>query len=448
MVHDAEAGDQPELSEDHARVAHEAQEAHRDRLAWRAEQLRVWDVLQLAVPWVLLTISTAAYFAWALPAAADPFWPDGAVVLGLVTISVFWILLGHTLPLRRRALRPMVAGVFLAGLLLLCAALMSYSETFLVFTVTGFFHAYLLRPWPVGMIGVFATSVVLNGSAMHVWTDPSSAVLAEFVLIVTVQTAAISVGILLTARNEPVERRREELVDRLEQALRENAGLYAQLVAQAREAGVQDERQRLAGEIHDTLAQSLAGIITQLQAAERPGQMPDDRDAHVARAVQLAREALTEARRSVRALAPQELGHAHLPDALRALTERWAENHGIDARTSVNGPAEPLNPAIEVALFRVAQESLTNVAKHADATRVGVTLSYSGAEVMLDVRDDGCGFAEPAGGGFGITSIRQRIRGVGGHVDVQSSPGAGTSISARVPAIYGGGMKAASEADG
>ncbi|CPU65761.1 histidine kinase%2CGAF domain-containing protein [Mycobacteroides abscessus] len=99
-----------------------------------------------------------------------------------------------------------------------------------------------------------------------------------------------------------------------------------------------------------------------------------------------------------------------------------------------------MSPAIEVSLFRVAQESLTNVAKHADASRVGVTLSYTGTEVLLDVRDDGRGFADGAGTGFGLTSMRQRIRGVGGQVVVQSTPGEGTSVSARVPAIALGGV--------
>ncbi|WP_308798068.1 sensor histidine kinase [Agromyces silvae] len=416
-------------------------------MAWKAEQLRVWDLLQLVTPWLLLTISTTIYFAWVLPASGERFWPEGASVLGLVAVSVLWVLFGHTLPIKRRTLRPVSAGIFFVGLLALCVTLMSYSEIFLVFTVAGFFHAYLLRPWPVGVLGVLATSVAVNGSAMRVWADPSPDTLAEFTLIVGVQTAAIGVGILLTSRTEPEERKREQLVERLEAALHENAGLHAQLVAQARESGAQDERQRLASEIHDTLAQGLAGIITQLQAAELSASVQGETEAHVTRALRLARSSLTEARRSVQALAPQELGRAHLPDALRTLTERWSEDAGISARVEVTGTREPLSPAIEVSLFRVAQESLTNVAKHAQASRVGVTLSYTGPEVLLDVRDDGCGFADGGDTGFGLTSMRQRIRGVGGHVEVQSAPGEGTSVSARVPAIAPGGTRAEGETD-
>lgn len=447
MMRDAGAGERPSSGTHESAIAEEAEIANRSRLAWKEEQLRVWDLLQLITPWLLLTISTAIYFSWVLPVSGERLWPEGASVLGLVAVSVLWVLFGHTLPIKRRTLRPVSAGVFFVGLLALCVTLMTYSDIFLVFTIAGFFHAYLLRPWPLGVLGVLATSVALNGSAMRVWADPAPDMLAEFILIVAVQTAAIGVGILLTARSEPEERKREELVERLEAALHENAGLHAQLVAQARESGAQDERQRLAGEIHDTLAQGLAGIITQLQAAERSASVRGETEEHVARALRLARSSLTEARRSVQALAPQELGRAHLPDALRTLTGRWSQDQGISAQVEVTGTREPLSPAIEVSLFRVAQESLTNVAKHAEATRVGVTLSYTGTEVLLDVRDDGRGFAKEVGTGFGLTSMRQRIRGVGGHVEVQSAPGEGTSVSARVPAIALGGTRAKGETD-
>src|SRR6478735_4731310 len=85
-------------------VAEEAEIAHRSRLAWRKEQLRVWDLLQLVTPWLLLTISTAIYFSQVLPASGERFWPEGASVLGLVAVSALWVLFGQTLPLRRRAL--------------------------------------------------------------------------------------------------------------------------------------------------------------------------------------------------------------------------------------------------------------------------------------------------------------------------------------------------------
>jgi signal transduction histidine kinase len=253
--------------------------------------------------------------------------------------------------------------------------------------------------------------------------------------VITVQTAGISAGILLAAKGWEQHQQREEMVARLEAALEENAGLHAQLLTQAREAGVLDERQRMAREIHDTLAQGLTGIITQVQAAQRIWHAPDQARPHLDQALSLARESLAEARRSVQAIRPRELDEAHLPDALRDLARRWAADRGVGLLFDVTGDSVPLSPAIEVALFRVAQEALTNVAKHASASRVGLTLSYLSDVVLLDVRDDGVGMNGRGSEGFGLNSMTQRIRGVGGTVEIESLPGEGTAISASVPMI-------------
>ncbi|MGO1704073.1 MAG: sensor histidine kinase, partial [Candidatus Corynebacterium faecigallinarum] len=229
----------------------------------------------------------------------------------------------------------------------------------------------------------------------------------------------------------------------LEDALHENAGLHAQL-----------------------LAQGLAGIITQLQSAQssRSSQIAQPADQNIERALELARSSLAEARRSLHELSPRVLGQARLPDALTELTERWAQDAAVSAQVDITGEQIPLSPAIEVALFRVVQEALTNVAKHAGASRVGVTLSYTGPEVLVDVRDDGRGFSGRVGdpgksgkpgrpgksgrdGGFGLTSMRQRIRGVGGHVEVDGAPGEGVSISVRVPAISPSSVASKSASD-
>ena len=183
-----------------------------------------------------------------------------------------------------------------------------------------------------------------------------------------------------------------EANQRLEATLAENAGLHEQLLTQAREAGILDERQRMAGEIHDTLAQGLTGIITQLQAAEQASGDPAGWHRHVAAATRLARESLSEARRSVQALRPEPLERARLSDALTGVAERWSALHGIAVQVTTTGTARPVSPDVEFALLRAAQEALANVGKHARATRVGLTLSYMDHEVALDVRDDGQGF--------------------------------------------------------
>jgi signal transduction histidine kinase len=236
-----------------------------------------------------------------------------------------------------------------------------------------------------------------------------------------------------------------EANQRLEEMVAENTGLQAQLLTQAREAGAGDERQRMAREIHDTLAQGLTGIITQLEAAQQTGS-DAERERRIGNAKRLARDSLAEARRSVQALRPQALEDSRLPDALAEEVARWSVTSGLAGEVETTGEARPLHPEVEVTLLRVAQEALANVAKHADASRAGVTLSYMEDVVSLDVRDDGVGFAacgadgRPAGGrppgsGFGLIAMRQRVRRLAGQLEIESEPGAGTAVSASLPAI-------------
>ena len=122
------------------------------------------------------------------------------------------------------------------------------------------------------------------------------------------------------------------------------------------------------------------------------------------------------------------------------MAERWSTLHGVPARVTTTGEARQLPPDVEVTLLRTAQEALANVAKHARATRVGLTLSFMDDDVALDVRDDGVGF-DPAGlrttaeGGFGLTAMRQRVEGLAGMLEIESEPGSGTAISACIPSV-------------
>jgi signal transduction histidine kinase len=390
---------------------------------------RLYRKLLVVVPWALLIPSAALS-----QLTPDQSWPDRAATAGLVLLAAGWVWFGHTrLPEERRE-RTVPMVVYFAGLLGLFVALMSRDLVFVLFTITGFFHAYQLRPWPLGVAGVFGTSVVLNTMTLGV-PDATAGSIGTYVGIIAVQTAAIGAGVVFAEKAGQQSQQREQLVAKLEAALEENAGLHAQLLAQAREAGALDERQRMAREIHDTLAQGLTGIITQVQAAQRVWASPDRAQGHLDRALGLARDSLAEARRSVQALRPRELEDARLPDALGELAQRWGEGSGVGVQVEVTGDRAPLSPAIEVVLFRVAQEALTNVAKHADASRVGLTLSYLGDVVLLDVRDDGRGMQDGKGRGFGLSSMTQRIRSVGGTVEIESTPGEGTAVSASVPAI-------------
>ncbi|MEU4805191.1 sensor histidine kinase [Actinosynnema sp. NPDC023587] len=180
------------------------------------------------------------------------------------------------------------------------------------------------------------------------------------------------------------------------------------------EAGVLAERQRLAREIHDTLAQGLSSIALLLELGD------------TRRAADVAKENLAEARRFVRDLSP--LQGRSLEDALRGLCDR----------VEVHGEPYPLTVQTEVALLRVAQGALANVREHAGAHTVVVTLSYLGDAVTLDVCDDGRGFDPRAvtpgeGRGFGLTSIRSRVAELGGTLSVESTPGEGTALAVTVP---------------
>lgn len=226
----------------------------------------------------------------------------------------------------------------------------------------------------------------------------------------------------------------------------ENLRLVEEARRAGRQAGVLRERQRMAHEIHDTLAQGFTSIVMNLEAAEGimppyPGQM----HRYLDQARLTARESLTEARRLVWALRPERLEETSLPEALAGLAVRWSSESGIVASVATTGVQQPLTSEAESALFRAAQEALANVRKHAgEATRVALTLSYMGDAVTLDARDDGAGFdplqesrkvRDHESGGFGLKGMRERIEGLGGTLSVESAIGEGTTLAVRVPVV-------------
>ncbi|MEU4217495.1 sensor histidine kinase [Actinoplanes sp. NPDC026623] len=215
----------------------------------------------------------------------------------------------------------------------------------------------------------------------------------------------------------------------------ERAALIAELEASraevarlSHEAGVAAERARLAGEIHDTLAQGFTSIITLLQAVD-PG-LADER---LALAVRTARENLAESRSLVAALAPAALSSGSLLDAVRRQTARFTEETAVAATCRVSGEVRPLPTAVEVVLLRAAQEALANVRRHAQAGQVSVLLAYGVDSVRLVVRDDGRGFDPAAAHGFGLPGMRARAEQVNGRLSVHSVPGAGALVEVEVP---------------
>ena len=403
---------------------------------------RVGDAMVGWCGYVLLAIATVLGL---ITGPKDLTWQ--ATTLAIVAVAAAWIYVMFTrLPPPRQEHR-LRMGAFFVGVLVLAAILMLRWPLFFIFMISGFFYASILRPLPLAFVGVFATSALIN--SLIAGLPQSAEAWTFYVVIVAIQTLVIGAGSIVGEKVSEQNEERRQALSRLEAALVENAGLHAQLLTQAREAGILDERARMAREMHDTIAQGLIGIVTQLEAAEQARERPADRDRHLDNAERLARESLTEARRSVEASMPAALESGTLPDALADVTREWSELHGIPAEVTVTGNVIALHPEIEVALLRTAQEALANVARHAGASRAGLTLSFIGDVVTLDVRDDGIGFTVPeqdagGGSGFGLTAMRQRIARVAGSLAIESEPGSGTALSARVPAIAAGSSAAPS----
>jgi signal transduction histidine kinase len=209
------------------------------------------------------------------------------------------------------------------------------------------------------------------------------------------------------------------------------ADTRAALAEMSRRAGALAERERLARDIHDTLAQGFTSVLLLLEAAEAEKET-EAAWRHVARARRTAKDNLDEARALIAELAPPALRDASLPDALRVLVGRVGADLPTAPTLAVTGQPRPLPADQEVALLRVAQEALTNVRRHAAADEVAVELSYRDGGVALRVCDDGRGF-DPAAttAGFGLAGMRERVAQVGGVLAVRSGQG-GTTVSAEL----------------
>jgi signal transduction histidine kinase len=440
-------------------------------------RLEIW--LRM-VPFVLLIMSMIPYLVTQRPSAGDV-----GRTAALAALAAAWV--AWWVPLHPGwAANRVLMSVYYLGFLAFSALLVARSPWFAFFCWIGYLHAYRFLTGParyIGLIGTAAISAVAQLGGFH---RPTLAGWVIFAVVACLNATLVTAFIYLGAKAEEQNQARKRMIvelaganRRLEEMMAENTGLHAQLLSQAREAGVLEERQRMAREIHDTLAQGLAGIITQLEAAQqargraagRPGEPSRPGEAgpggpggpatghgaewerRVRNATRLARDSLSEARRSVRAVRPEALEDTRLPDALAEVADRWSAVNGVPATVTTTGTGQGLHPEVEVTLLRVAQEALANVAKHAGASRVGLTLSYMDDVVTLDVRDDGVGFRLPAEGpgasggpggpgeagrassGFGLTTMRQRVRRLTGQLEIESEPGGGTAVSASVPAI-------------
>ena len=215
----------------------------------------------------------------------------------------------------------------------------------------------------------------------------------------------------------------------------------ARIFDETRDLAVLEERNRMAREIHDTLAQGFTGIVIQLEAGEDSleDDDPDGLRERMDVAKRIARECLAEARRSVWNLLPEALERNPIDVIIAREVENFDSTMDCEVGFTLLGARRELPPATQAAMMRICQESLSNIRKYAEATRVSVTLDYGLNEVILTVTDNGVGFdpenirVAEGQGGFGLIGMRQRARLLSGDVDVTSTPGKGAQVKTRIP---------------
>ncbi|SFN16122.1 MULTISPECIES: sensor histidine kinase [Actinomadura] len=358
-----------------------------------------------------------AYFAMVLVGTIAATAADGAppgrraaAILLLVLLSLAYVAIGRKALRSQEVPRP---GCKIYAVALIC---MFVPATLLApVTATGL---SALAPQVYMMYGTargLALMLVLLSGPVGLALAESGASRAMTVVIVAGGVACSVLLAVFIGRLGRQNRERLRLIEELDRT-------RGELAEVSREAGVLAERERLARDIHDTIAQGFTSIVMLLQAAEAD----TGPNRHLELAVRTARENLAETRGLVAALAPPALDGGSLVEALR----RMAGDFDLPADLVVEGEPRPLD-AVEVVLLRVAQEALANVRKHSGAGSVMIMLEYGGT-VRLTVADDGRGFdPERAGRGFGLRGMRSRVEQAGGTFTVNGADG--TRVEAEVP---------------
>jgi len=386
---------------------------------WR-RWMRAWDVLFYAALLLGLVVAVPEDFR-----GVD----DGLLIAVLAAASAVWY--GYFGDVRKLWARS--SGW--AAVFLIVEATFWLSLTYLnpIFLLSGFgmmAHVCRLGPrWSYAVAAIFGGGMVLQEIMEQGPIAWSVLVNASFIAGFIVVLCRLVADIF--QRSEEQQR----LIAELEETRTE-------LAAAEREAGMLAERHRLARDIHDTLAQGFTSIVMLMEAAE--AELVSDPRAltYIDQARSTARESLAEARSLVWALRPDRLIESSLIEALQSVVDQLSEETATRGEFVVTGEPRQLLPATEECLLRVTQEALANVRKHADASRVTVTISFLDDGVALDVRDDGAGF-EPAVltatgdglvGGVGLQLMLERVEQLGGTRVIESSAGDGTSVAVQLPA--------------
>lgn len=370
-------------------------------------------------------------------------WPIPGVIIALSVLFLGGYIAG-AFAVRGVHPRGFVGIAWLAGLLLVwfVLTLLAPEAAYLVFPLF-FVELHLLR-------ARWAIPVVALSVAAAIWALSRTLGLTAGTVVGPLIGAGVAIALGLAYRamyREAVDRQR---------LIGELVSTRTELAAREREAGVAGERQRLAREIHDTVAQGLSSIRMLLHAAERDmlseappvDGSPNSAQAAALTNMRLARDTasdgLAEARRFVRELTPPALEEQSIVGALTRLAAVTSEQNSgaqppLRVSVQLSGTPVPLPMPIETTLLRVAQGSLANVVNHAAARTARLTLSFMDDAVALDIVDDGSGFEVGAAArasaieSFGLRAMSERIAALGGTVSVESAPGAGTAVAVTIP---------------
>jgi signal transduction histidine kinase len=385
-----------------------------------------WD---LGVWWDVYFTSVMAAMAAIALVTSDPFWRWPLVGL-MAAVTAVYYLFARRLVMREERIRP---AVLMAVLLVLClpAVTVNPTLTFLVVAVAPL--CFITSPVPAAVSTVGAILLVpmpLRGLlGLSEWDDIAVNLLINGVMVGYTLWFGGWLGRIIEQSYERANLIRELRESRLE------------VVRLSEETGAMAERERLAREMHDTLAQGFTSIVALAQAVE--SEMDSDPELarrHLALMRETAAENLAEARAMVAARQPVGLDSQTLEAALDRIASRLGDELGVPVDTEVLGAPAALSNDLQICLLRTAQEALANVRRHARAGYVRVALEYTRAPdgspgpVELTVADDGVGF-DPGrtAPGNGLANMRRRADDAGGSVEVGSAPGRGTRVRMSLP---------------
>lgn len=391
--------------------------ASSNRAGFWARSRRGWDI--------------AFYGMAVIGAVTLTFESDSATTTAITLTALGVLVVAYTL-IGRRAVRTgdrRLAAAYLVVLVLVMVAIVRVNPAGGILLFIAYSQVwYFAESRRMGVAVATAMTIAVFGSTLLAhgrMGEELPSVLGQAVITLAF---ALLIGLWLTTVAEQSEER-AELLARLQAA-------QAELAESHHAAGVLAERERMAREIHDTLAQGFTSLVMLAQTAsadlarERPGQAAD----RLALIERTARENLAEARALVAASAPVGLETSTLTEALGRLARRFGEETGVRVEVRTDAGIASLGRDREVVLLRAAQEALSNVRRHADARAVELVLEATDGVVRLEVADDGRGMEPTAVEGFGLRGMRERVTAGGGGLDVRSAAGEGTRVRVTLPA--------------